>query len=297
MAFFDLNIMKDHRMTLILGKKGSGKSTVLKNILYFKRNTYDTGIGFCGSYGAVQGLAGHIPAGLLYDEGFDEEVFVKFIQQAEEYKAKNRNKNLFVIFDDCMYDKKIMSGKHIRKLYMNGRHMNATHFNCVQYMMDMPIDLRNQVDYVFMMKETSHTNLKKIYDMFFKDAFKKFDEFCTAAKTLTEGHRCIVFDRTYEGNDVSKQIYHFKASQNLEDFKLCRSIYWDLNDACVRVKDPNQPYQALRFIEDSKNDILAHFEASRTSSLENASVNSHLNASGNFNGPATEDDDTKTLYL
>ena len=46
-------------------------------------------------------------------------------------------RSLYFICDDCTYDKTIFKGKAVRDLFMNGRHVNISYLNCMQYVMDM----------------------------------------------------------------------------------------------------------------------------------------------------------------
>ena len=47
-----------------------------------------------------------------------------------KFKTK-KQRSLFIIMDDCMYDKKILKGVGIRDLFMNGRHLSVTLCNAV----------------------------------------------------------------------------------------------------------------------------------------------------------------------
>ena len=58
-------------------------------------------------------------------------------------------KKVFVILDDCMFDKKILTSKAARDIHMNGRHCGILFINLVQYAIDIPKPLRGQIDYVF----------------------------------------------------------------------------------------------------------------------------------------------------
>ena len=55
----------------------------------------------------------------------------------------------------------------IREIFMNGRHRHVTLVIAVQYVMDMPPDLRTQVDYVFALRENVIKNRERLYRQFF----------------------------------------------------------------------------------------------------------------------------------
>ena len=74
-----------------------------------------------------------------------------------------------------MYDKKVMQGKDIRDLFMNGRHLKITYCNALQYCMDMGPDLRSNTDYVFCLRENILENRSRLYKYFF-GMFRTYDD-------------------------------------------------------------------------------------------------------------------------
>ena len=63
-------------------------------------------------------------------------------RQRGQDKGASSLHNLFMVLDDCMYDKAVIRGKAIRDLFMNGRHYKITFLAAVQYLMDLPPALR-----------------------------------------------------------------------------------------------------------------------------------------------------------
>jgi hypothetical protein len=141
---------------------------------------------------------------------------------------KGSKKNIFLLLDDCMYDKKIMAGTNTRELFMNGRHRKIFFMNSVQYMMDMPAALRSQVDYVFALKENIISSREKLWKYFF-GMFQDFRDFNKVMNSCTQGYECIVVDNTTRSNDLSDCIYWYQANVNLPAFRMGAQVFWDLD--------------------------------------------------------------------
>jgi hypothetical protein len=95
-----------------------------------------------------------------------------------------------------------------------------------QYLMDVPPDLRCQVDYVFALKESIMTNKIKLWKFFF-GMFPTYDSFSKVFDECTRDHRAIVLDNTQSNTDVSECIFWYKAEKR-ESFTLFSQKFWVL---------------------------------------------------------------------
>ena len=77
-----------------------------------------------------------------------------------------KDKDVFLLLDDCMYDKRMIRDTNIRGIFMNGRHWRITFMLTMQYCMDLPPDLRANIDYVFILRENIIQNQEKLYKNF-----------------------------------------------------------------------------------------------------------------------------------
>ena len=60
---------KQHRIWLIIGPRGSGKSVLLKDILYQTRKQYDFGVAFTATTSTVDTFKEFLPHHLIYKNG------------------------------------------------------------------------------------------------------------------------------------------------------------------------------------------------------------------------------------
>jgi type II secretory pathway predicted ATPase ExeA len=62
---------KPHRIWLIIGTRGSGKSVLLKDLLYNTSGAYDYGMAMTATHSSAETLRQIFPPSLVYDQGYD----------------------------------------------------------------------------------------------------------------------------------------------------------------------------------------------------------------------------------
>ena len=127
---------------------------------------------------------------------------------------------------------------------MNGRHRKIFFVNCQQYVMDMPPDLRSQVDMVFVMRETIRSNKEKLWKYFF-GIFDKFADFNKVLENCTSNFECLVLNNASRSSAIEDCVHWYKAQHPLPPFKLCSEVYWNLSTKYFCDRDA---------IEDKKDD-------------------------------------------
>lgn len=225
---FDLNSIKPHKVIYIIGKRGTGKSVLLKHILYALRRRFDVGCAMAPTKESIDGFKACMPDAFVFENGHSEEALTTMQDIFKELARQSKIRNGLIVRDDCMADKKSVRSTNMRDLHMNGRHYWLTYIDAMQYLMDVGPELRGQVDYVFAMKEDVIDNQKKLYDKFF-GIFPRFEDFQKVLNTCTDDFGALVLDRTSSSNSLNQSIFWFKAQYNLPPFKMFRPIFWKLN--------------------------------------------------------------------
>ena len=123
----------------------------------------------------------------------------KAISEQDDKSKKDPKNDIFVLLDDCMYDKKMIRDPNIRGIFMNGRHWRVTFMLTMQYCMDLPPDLRTNIDFVFVLRENIIENQDKLYKNFF-GIFPHKETFREVMNSCTEGFDCMVLDNTSRSN-------------------------------------------------------------------------------------------------
>lgn len=225
---FDLRSMKLDRITYIIGKRGTGKTSLLKDILFNLRSRYDMGCGMSPTRGSVKFLERIMPNSFVFEQGYDEDHLCKVLALMKALVKRGKERHYLMVLDDCMADKKMMRTKAMRDVHLNGRHYWLTFFNCMQYLMDVGPDLRTQVDYLFVLKENINDNKQKLWKYFF-GMFAKFEDFDRVMTACTENYSALVLDNTKPTTDPSECLFWYKAKDEERQFKLFRPIYWSLS--------------------------------------------------------------------
>ena len=229
---FDPSTIKEHRIILVVGKRGTGKSVMQRDLMYHMANKVDFGLAFSPTEETQDMFRQHMPDSWIYP-GFSNAKLDSMISMQRELCKSKKQRNLFIIMDDCMYDKKILKGLGIRDLFMNGRHMHITLCNAVQYVMDMGPDLRTQVDYVFALRENIISNKTKLWKYFF-GMFEKYDDFAKVMDKCTQNHGALVMDNTTGSCNIEDCIFWYKAEYNVPPFKFGSKLFHKISEKYVK---------------------------------------------------------------
>lgn len=233
---FDPSTLKAHRIIIVVGKRGTGKSVLQRDLMYHLSQKWDFGLAMTPTEESADTFRKHMPDSWIYN-GFSSSKLDSMLNMQRDFVKQKKARSLFIVLDDCMYDKKILKGLGIRDLFMNGRHLNITLCNAVQYVMDMGPDLRTQVDYVFALRENIISNKNKLWKYFF-GMFEKYDDFAKVMDKCTENHSCIVMDNTTGSCNVDECIFWYKAKLEVPEFKIGKPIFWKLaNDYAKSEED------------------------------------------------------------
>ena len=167
-----------------------------------------------------------LPETCIYDS-FRQDVLERAVQTQRELISKGKRRTLLILLDDIMYQKGVLKSTTMRYLFFNGRHEQISLVCCAQYLMDIDVSLRTNIDYVVSMRENILVNRQKLHKFFFGQ-FNKFDEFDKVFSACTSDYKALVLDGTVSSTEPTDSVRWYKASLDIPSFKLCRPIYWEL---------------------------------------------------------------------
>jgi hypothetical protein len=205
---FDPRTMRDNSIVVYIAKRMSGKSICVKDIMYHKRDL-SAGVVMSGTEEGNGFYKDFIPDIFIYNE-YRADVIEKIVSKQKQLVKKGNTNRVFIILDDCMYDKKFLREKIMRQIFYNGRHWNIFFMLTMQYCMDLTPDLRSNIDYIFVFRENILQNREKIWKNFF-GIFPTFDMFNQVMNACTENYECIVLDNTVKSNQIEDVIFWYKA--------------------------------------------------------------------------------------
>lgn len=228
---FRPSTMQTNRICVMIGKKGTGKSTLVEEIMWFQQNI-PVGTIMSATEEANEAYSKMVPPLFIYKE-FDATALERLINRQKKMKAmyKQNGDSLpfdhraFLLIDDCMYDKKNFRSPLIRQLFMNGRHWDLFVLITIQYLMDITPEIRTNTDYIFALKENIRNNREKMYKEFF-GVFPSFAVFDELFLEVTQDFRCLVLDNTVPSTKIEDCVFWYKAKKRPE-FRLGSQWYWD----------------------------------------------------------------------
>ncbi|GAQ91699.1 hypothetical protein KFL_008360070 [Klebsormidium nitens] len=231
---FDLNKIKDHKSIVIIGRRGTGKTTLITDILYRKRDL-PAGLVMSGTEDGNSYYRQFIPDTFIYG-AYDEDVICKLIARQKNMKRLNaKHSECFLLLDDCLFNPKILKGDTMRFLFMNGRHFNITLILAAQWVMDIPPAIRANSDYVFVFNDPIVNNRKRFFEHYF-GVFRSFQQFEAVYKACTSDFECMVLDNTLQSSNPEDCIFWYKA-QIHKPFKLGAPEYWSFHKKCYGQED------------------------------------------------------------
>ena len=228
----DMNIITDDSVIVAIGKRRTGKSWVIRDLMYHKQNL-QLGKVICPTERPSPFYSDFIPSVCIDDEYTPKKVndILKRQKRIMNKIKKGDNDidpNFFLIMDDCLYDDSWTKTKEMRNIFMNGRHYKILFVLAMQYVLGIPPMLRTNIDFVFLMRDNITSNRRRIYEQY-AGMFPNFKFFEKVMNQCTENRECLVLHLSSLSNDLSNQVYWYKASDP-GDFKMCPEFLWQQND-------------------------------------------------------------------
>ena len=225
---FDMSQIADDKVVVFIGKRETGKSFLVRDMLYYKQDI-PVGTVISGTE-AANSFYGSMMPGLFIHGEFTEEIINNYLKRqrriVKEYNANSKtvDPRAFFILDDCLYDNSWIKNKNIRAMFMNGRHYKSLFIITMQYALGIPPNLRTNIDYVFILRENIQANRKRIWEQY-AGMFPSFDIFCQVMDQCTEDFECLVINNNSKSNKLEEQVYWYKADPH-DDFKIGHPSIW-----------------------------------------------------------------------
>jgi hypothetical protein len=229
---FDMNMIADDKVICCSGARGSGKSYLLRDLLFHKKNI-PVGTVISPTEDANKYFSDFIPPTFIHDK-YTPKLLADVIKRQKMITKRYNNgetdidRRAFLIMDDCLYDSKWKNDENIRQIFMNGRHYKILYILTMQYVLGIPPTLRTNIDFTFIFRENIVSNRKRLYDNF-AGMFPSFDIFCQVMDQCTENYECLVIHNSSKSNKLLDQVFWYKA-QEYPDFKVGSSHFWDYHE-------------------------------------------------------------------
>jgi hypothetical protein len=213
----------------IIAKSGSGKSWVIREILYYLYKTHIP----CGTCIAptdkMTKFYNDFMSPCFVHHEYKEDIIPKVLHRQRQLIEKNEKRSkekeplldprCYLVMDDCMSSKHLwLKDPHVLSIFNEGRHFQLTFILAMQYSLGIQPELRSNFDFIFLLGEDNYSNRKRLYEHY-AGIFPTREIFETVFSELTNNYGCMVINNRLRSNDIKKKVFYFRANKTPE-FKL-----------------------------------------------------------------------------
>lgn len=256
----DLNNIRQNSRILILGKSHTGKTTLIKDLLRQSNVSKKTCI--TTKYDKEE-YKEFIPSDCIYDE-YQQETLQEIIKtQKKNIKEKGieHTDNHFLVMDNCLYDNNWTTQTEMKYMFLNSRCDKISLLLTMPFPSGIPLPLRSNIDYIFILRENIISNRKKIYE-YYASMFPSFDVFCNVMDQCTENYECLVIHNTANSNKLEDQVFWYKAnlsdhsSDNPSDNSSNNTTNTSIANENKNVENVNENIEDNEYVIVNKNEVL-----------------------------------------
>ncbi len=225
-------LSEDGSKIVVIGSSGSGKSTIIKSLIYNKHKLIPAGMVMCGSEDAVNEKSKYgryIPNSFVHNR-FDEEAVCAFIKRQKLAKQQNlANPWAFLLLDDVTDDPKIFNTRLFHDIFKMGRHWKMLFILSLQYSMDIRPALRAQITGTFILRESNLKVRKSLFENY-AGIIPDFATFCDILDQLTGDYTALYIHNATQSNNWEDNIFWYKAKPIPAGFKFGGKDYWRFHE-------------------------------------------------------------------
>lgn len=213
---------------VVIGKPGTGKTTLIASLLYAKKDLIPVGIVMSGTEDSNGHYRKMFPSTFIYNK-YNEKQIQKFIVRQKTAKKYLKNPWALCLLDDCTDEPAVFRKPLQLNMYKNGRHFKMLYIVSLQYCMDVRPAIRTTVDGVFILRETSLKNRKSLYENY-ASIIPDFRLFCDIMDQITDNYTALYIHNALHVNDWRKCIFWYKGKPIPDGFKFGCPDYWQFHN-------------------------------------------------------------------
>jgi hypothetical protein len=248
---FNLENMVANPAIVMIAKRGSGKSWITREILYHYRKI--PGGTIISPTDRMDPFYKFFFPDLFIHHDISIVILQKLLARQTimlEKKKQKKKKGLKVdpscilVMDDCLSKKKSWANDDtINQILMDGRHYSLTYILTMQTPLGLLPDLRLNFDYVFLLKEDSALNIKKLY-INYASVFDNVNDFKKVFSECTKDFCAMVIDNRKPADNICDKVFWFKAKMRKFSF------------GCNQFKEIHKKYYNPNFMRERNKEII-----------------------------------------
>lgn len=222
---------------VVIGKRNTGKSVVIAELLYFlSKQKVPRACVFSATEESNRFFCRYIPDSFIFDEKNVEAKLIEIVEQQKRLQLQrdlgeidsDTDLRIVIVLDDMGYNRKVLTSQVLTFIFMNGRHYDITLIVAIQHVMQLTPALRSNTDYVICLKEGNKNVMRNLYENFF-GVFDKPVHFKNAFDACTKDFGCLILDNTVASVHVNDTVNWYKATPN-RVFKFGSKDFWKYHD-------------------------------------------------------------------
>lgn len=234
---FSFDMMSKSETIAVIAKRKSGKSVLLRDLLYHFRDI-PIGTVISPTEKLNKSYSKIVPPIFIHND-YKEEVIERVLKRQSmiidnmerDPDFSGVDPHAFLLLDDCMFDNSWQKSANMREIFYNGRHYKLMFLLSLQYSMGLNIGMRNNLDWIFLFKETIYANKKRLYE-YFAGMFQSQQVFNSVLDQVTDNYGCLVIHNGSSSTKITDQVFWFKAEERPADgsWRCCLDTFWDMSD-------------------------------------------------------------------
>lgn len=284
---FKFEDLPTHSSILIIGPRGSGKSSIIRDLITYRINQNKKAICVISPTEKYDPFYSKIlPPDCInttYEPKILDNMFTRQIMMREKYENQMRNNenkvvvtevnnensandavqrvdepvdpSLLLIMDDCLNYKKFAKDESLRKLIFNSRCYKITSVITMQYPMPLYPEIRCNFDAVILVRGYEQEYLEKIY-YYYCEMFETYDSFKQVYDVLTENFGAMVIVKHGPNNINGTAQIKWYISAQFEN-NIVRTVTYkekqppqvSLDDTLQLINDENNAVKTVSYKE------------------------------------------------
>ena len=226
---FDLDRLCLHTdIIFVVGKRGTGKTTLIRSILRHHRHRIDFLVVMSGSEKANRAYQHMMVPRVCIRHKFDATYLQEIYNEVASGKTRGKSgkaARVVFVFDDLAFGGNTFWGNEtIRNIMFMGRHYQIGIMFAVQYIMHIPLECRSQYNYAFTMQDNAFDTLERLRKVFFS-FIRKDDDFQTVLQYFTAQFGVLVSVGACNDPELTRCMNWFRAKQDTRLFLVGSAEY------------------------------------------------------------------------
>jgi len=225
-----------HLTIICVGKRGSGKSVLTRDILYhLHKGGRQRVVVFSQTEESNGFFCQFVPKIFVYN-GLNLQRLTEIWENQKKLVKKQKvgllsadlDLSLVIVLDDVAFDRKVLNSGCLKEIALNGRHSKVTIIITLQYIIQLEPVIRSNIDVGFFLNESIPKNRQRIFECF-GGPLPSFRVFEKIFLKTTSNHESFCFLNCISSSDPSKIIKFYKANIDL-DFRFGSPEMWRFNN-------------------------------------------------------------------